>query len=215
MMKKLLTLTLSCAMLLTLSAGTSAQTLDASPAPTLDAGIKLGYASLTGDKSDAFDGAVSGGIFVNYDISPIFAVQGSWLWHKHDATEDANKVTNFLASESIGLPALTDVRLTMNDFDVNGKFSYVMPPVTPYLLAGFGLHYWKVDGKTIIGDFDRKQDETFWDFGINFGGGVAYDVTEQVTIGGEIVYTYIFDEFGDGYFNFLATASYGFSLGGM
>ena len=184
-----------------------------SSATTLDVGVKAGYATLTGDKNDAFDGALSGGLYVQYDYSPKFAIQGSWLWHKHDASEEANAVTNFLASEAIGLPALTDVRLTINEFDVNGKFTYTMPTVSPYLIAGFGLYYWKVDGKEIVGEFDRKSDETFWDFGINFGGGVSYDVNDKISVGGEIIYTYVFDEYSDGFFNFLLNASYGFSLG--
>ena len=101
----------------------------------------------------------------------------------------------------------------MNEFDVNAKLAYPMQPVTPYLLAGLGLYYWKIDGKEIVGEFDRKRDETFWDWGINFGGGASLPLTEEWTLGAEVIYTRVFDEFDDSFINWLLTASCRFTLG--
>ena len=71
----------------------------------------------------------------------------------------------------------------------------------------------ELDGKIIIlTDFDKTDEESFWDLAVNFGGGIDFTVTEQVNLGAEIVYSYIFGDFDDGLFNFLATASYGFSI---
>ena len=80
-------------------------TVAVSSATTLDVGVKGGYATLTGDKNDAFDGALSGGLYVQHDYSPTFAIQGSWLWHKHDATEEANAVSSTV---DIGTATATD-----------------------------------------------------------------------------------------------------------
>ena len=101
----------------------------------------------------------------------------------------------------------------MNQFDLNAYYKFPMETVTPYLLAGVGLDYWKVDWKRIVGTFSDSTDETFWDFGVNVGGGLDFAVTDQIKIGGEVIYTYVFDEYDGGFFNFLATGSYGFSTG--
>ncbi len=182
-------------------------------AQAVNVGVKAGYASPNGTFGDLFDGAMSGGLYGEYVYSPFLSFQGSWLWHKHDATEELTNLRNFVASETLGIEALTDTRLTMNELDVNAKLSYPMNPVTPYLLAGLGLYYWKLDGKEIVGEFDRKRDETFWDWGINFGGGATFPVTEQWSVGAEVIYTHVFDELDDSFINWLLSASYGFSLG--
>ena len=89
-----------------------------------------------------------------------------------------------------------------------------MEKVTPYLLAGVGFDYWKIDGKAIQGAFAASTDESFWDFGVNVGGGLDFAVAENVKIGGEITYSYIFDEFDSGLFNFVGSVAYSFSTGG-
>lgn len=204
-MKKVLAIALMGVALFGFSAGASAQ--------GIDGGVKLGYASLSGDWGDAFDGGFSGGVFLQNTFNPNVSLQVSWLWHRHKANDDLNALTNALTSVELGTAALSDVRLTMNQFDLNAYYRFPMETVTPYLLAGVGLDYWKLDWKAIVGQFDASTDETFWDFGVNVGGGLDFAVTEQIKIGGEIIYTYVFDEYDDGFFNFLATGSYGFSTG--
>lgn len=183
-------------------------------ANTLDLGVKAGYSNLAGDKNDAFKGGPAGGFFLNYEVSSYIGLQGSWLLHKHDATEDARAFQDFLASEAIGLPALTDATLTINQFDFNGRFSYPLKFVKPYVLAGVGFDYWKINGSTTVGEFQSKNEQAFWDMAINFGGGVSFKLSKRITIGGELIYTYIFDDYNDGFFNLMATLSYGFPTGG-
>lgn len=187
----------------------------AASAQDMEVGVKFGYSNVTGDHGDAFDGALSGGPYLTYFLTPNISLQGSWLYHKHDKDEDAQEALNALATESMNMAALTDLRLTMNEFDVNGRFYSPLPweGGRVFALAGVGLTYWKLDGKVIVlTDFDKTNEESFWDLAVNFGGGIDYAVTEQVKLGAEIVYTYVFGDFDDGLFNFLATASYGFSI---
>ena len=199
---------LAVALALTMILGFSATV----PAAGFDAGVKLGYATLAGDKGDAFDGAISGGLFGTYYVTPNIAVQGSWLYHKHDNSDDLQAGADFLFSLGFGRPTLSDIRLTVNEFDVNGIYFFPLEaPVRPYVLGGLGLYYSKVDYKVIQGIFDATTDDTFWDLGINLGGGLDYTITPQFKLGGEVIYSYVFDEFDGGFFNFLATASYAFS----
>jgi opacity protein-like surface antigen len=187
----------------------------AAPAQQMEAGIKFGYAAMTGDHGDAFDGALSGGPYLTYYLTPNISLQGSWLYHKHDKDENAQDALNALATENMNMAALTDLRLTMNEFDVTGRFYSPLPweGARVFALAGAGLTYWKMDGKVIVlTDFDKTEEESFWDLAVNLGGGFDYAVTEQVKLGAEIVYSYIFGDFDGGLFNFLATASYGFSV---
>ena len=203
-MKKFLALAVSCVALFGFAAGAGAQ--------GFDAGVKLGYADLAGDAGDAFDGAFAGGIYLNYSYNPNIAAQLSWLYHKHDQSDELNALTDFLASEELGVPALADIRLVMNQFDLNGIYKFPMNQLTPYVLAGVGLNYWKLDGKVIVGGFDAKDDESFWDFELNVGGGLNFAVTPQVKVGGEFIYTYVFDEFDEGTYSILGTISYGFAM---
>lgn len=204
-MKKFLVIAMACVTIFGFSAAAGAQ--------GFEAGAKLGYATLGGDKGDALDGAFSGGLFLGYNYNPNISTQLSWLWHRHKTSDDASAIANLLASAEFGTPTLADIRLTMNQFDLNATYSFPMEMVTPYLLAGVGLDYWKLDGKAIQGQFAAKTDETFWDFGVNLGGGLNFAVTEQIKIGGEVIYSYVFDEFDDSMWNFLVTGAYGFSTG--
>lgn len=203
-MKQCLILLLTCVLL--------SGAVSAASANTLDLGAKVGYSNLTGDKNDAFKGGPAGGFFLSYEVSPHVGFVGSWLVHRHNATDDAKAFADFLASEAIGLPALTDATLTVNQFDFNGKFSYPLRSVTPYLLGGIGVNYWKVNGRTAVGEFLSKNEKAFWDVGLSLGGGVSFALRERITVGGELIYTYIFDDYSDGFFNLLATLSYRFSL---
>lgn len=205
-MKKFLAVALTLAMVFGLSAAASAQ--------VFDAGVKLGYQTLMGDKGDVTDGALAWGLYGAYSFTPNVSLVGSWTYSKHKTEEDAAALANAFTSVVFGTPTLADVRLTMNQFDLNAQYRFALEKATPYLLAGVGLDYWKIDWKAIQGVFDASTDESFWDFGINVGGGLDFAVTPQVKLGGEIIYSYIFDEFDDGLFNFLATASYSFNTGG-
>jgi len=202
-MKKFLAVALTCTMLFGFSAVASAQ--------GFDAGVKLGYQTLTGDWGDAMDGAFAGGLYGAYSLSPNVSLVGSWTYSKHKTGDDASALANLFTSLALDAPTLADVRLKMNQFDINAQYRFPLEKVTPYLLAGVGLDYWKLDWKAIQGIFDAKTSESFWDFGINVGGGLDFTVAENVKIGGEITYSYIFDEYDSGLFNFVATASYGFS----
>ena len=204
-MKKFLAVALTGIALFGFAAGAGAQ--------GMEVGTKLGYASLSGDAGDAFDGAFAGGLYLNYNYNPNVAAQVSWMYHKHSQGDDLNALTDVLASVELGIPATADIRLVMNQFDINGIYKFPMETVTPYVLAGLGLNYWKLDGKVIVGQFDTKDDESFWDWELNVGGGLNFAVTEQVKIGAEFVYTYVFDEFDSGTYSALGTISYGF--GGM
>ena len=218
-MKKYLLGTAISAVILACSVTASAQGLVAvDHYLPFEAGIKAGYTTLTGDFGDAFDDAFSGGLYLNYNYLPSLTFQGSWIYHKHDNNEDAQEALDKIASKKLGMPALTDVRLTMNEFDVNAIYTIPvgMEGIRPYLLAGVGLYYWKLDGKTIIHtDFDKTEEDTFWDFGFDVGGGIDFVVAENVRVGGEITYDHVFDDFDSGIVNFLLTASYGFAVGGM
>jgi opacity protein-like surface antigen len=206
-MKKFLAVALTCTMLFGFSAAASAQ--------GFDAGVKLGYNTLTGDNGDAFDGAFSGGLYGMYHFTPNIALQGSWLYHKHDNSDDLQAAGDFLFSLGLGTPTLSDIRLTVNEFDLNGYYFFPLEaPVRPYILGGVGLYYSKIDFKAIQGAFSADTDDSFWDFGLNIGGGLDFAVTERVKIGGEIIYTYVFDELDGGFFNFLATIGYGFTTSG-
>jgi len=205
-MKKFLAVALTCAMLFGFSTAVSAQ--------GIDAGVKLGYQTLAGDAGDAFDGAFAWGLYGAYSINPNVSLVGSWTYSKHKTGDDASAIANLYASLELGTPTLADIRLTMNQFDINAQYRFPLEKVTPYLLAGVGLDYWKLDGKAIQGVFAASTDETFWDFGVNIGGGLDFAVTEQIKLGGEITYSYIFDEFDGGLFNFFGTISYGFSTSG-
>jgi len=68
-MKKFLTVALACTMLFGFSAVASAQ--------GIDAGVKLGYQTLTGDWGDAFDGAFAGGLYGAYSFTPNVSLVGS------------------------------------------------------------------------------------------------------------------------------------------
>jgi opacity protein-like surface antigen len=187
----------------------------AASAQDMEAGIKFGYAGMTGDYGDAFDGALSGGPYLTYYLTPNISLQGSWLYHKHDKDAQAQEALNALATETMDMAALTDLRLTMNQLDFNGRFYSPLPweGARVFALAGVGLTYWKLNGKVIVlTDFDKSEEESYWDLAVNFGGGFDFPVTEKVKLGAEIVYSYIFGDFEDGLFNFLATASYGFSI---
>ena len=205
-MKKILTVALACTMLFGFSAAASAQ--------GVDVGAKVGYQTLTGDWGDAFDGALAYGLYGSYSFNPNVSIVGSWTYSKHKTGDSASALANIFTSLALGTPTLADVRMKMNQFDINGQYRFPMEKVTPYLLAGVGLDYWKVDWKAIQGAFDASADESFWDFGVNVGGGLDFAVAENVKIGGEITYSYIFDEFDGGLFNFLATAAYSFSTSG-
>lgn len=181
-------------------------------AQAINVGVKGGYNFPMGTFSDAFDGALSGGLYAEYVYSPFLALQGGWLWHKHKASNDLQSLRDFLASAEEGEATLTDTRVTMNELNFNAKLSYPLNPVTPYVLGGLGLYYWKLHGKEIQDDFDRTRDNTYWDWGVNFGGGASFRVTEQWSLGGELVYTHVFDEFDDSFFNLLLTASYSFAV---
>ena len=187
----------------------------AASAQDMEAGVKFGYAGFTGDYGDAFDGALSGGPYLTYYLTPNISLQGSWLYHKHDKDAQTQEALNAIATETMDMAALTDLRLTMNQFDFTGRFYSPLPweGARVFALAGVGLVYWKLNGKVIVlTDFDKAEEESFWDLSVDFGGGIDFSVTEQVKLGAEIVYTYIFGDFEDGLFNFLATASYGFSI---
>ncbi len=187
----------------------------AASAQEMEVGVKFGYSNMTGDHGTAFDGALAGGPYLTYQLTPSISLQGSWLYHKHDNSDNAQEALDVIATENMDMAALTDLRLTMNEFDVNGHFYSPLPweGARVFALAGVGLTYWKLDGKVIVlTDFNKTEEESFWDLAVNFGGGLEYDVTEQVKLGAQIVYTYIFGDFDDGLFNFLATASYGFSV---
>jgi opacity protein-like surface antigen len=205
-MKKFIVIAMACVALFGFTATANAQ---------YEVGTKLGYADATGDWGDAFDGAFAGGLYLNYNVKPNVTIQGSWMWHRHKTNDDASAFLNAVSSLDLGLPSLADVRLTFNQFDINAYYKFPMDKVTPFVLAGVGLDYWKIDGKQIVGEFDTNTEETFWDFELNVGGGLDFKITEQVKLGGEIVYTYVFDEFDSGFWSYLATLSYGFGMGGM
>ena len=206
-MKKFLTVALACTMLFGFSAAASAQ--------GFDLGAKVGYQSLTGDWGDAFDGALAYGVYGSWGFNPNVSLVGSWTYSKHKTGDSASALANIFSSLALGTPTLADVRMKMNQFDVNAQYRFPMEKVTPYLLGGVGLDYWKIDGKAIQGAFSASTDESFWDFGVNVGGGLDFAVAENVKIGGEVTYSYIFDEFDGGLFNMVGTVSYGFATGGM
>jgi opacity protein-like surface antigen len=203
--KKFFVIAMACITIFGFSAAASAQ--------GFEAGAKLGYQTLNGDKGDALDGAFAGGLFLNYVFSPNVTLQGEWMWSRHKTSDDASAIANLLTSVEFGAPTLADIRLTMNQFDINAYYRFPLERVTPFLLAGVGLDYWKLDGKAIQGQFAAKTDESFWDFGVNIGAGLDFTVTEQIKLGGEAIYSYIFDEFDDSLWNFFVTGSYGFSTG--
>ena len=85
-MKKFLTVVLACTMLFGFSAAASAQ--------GFDAGVKLGYQTLTGDWGDAMDGAFAGGLYGAYGLSPNVSLVGSWTYSKHKTGDDASALAN-------------------------------------------------------------------------------------------------------------------------
>ena len=205
-MKKFLAVALTGAMLFGFSTAVSAQ--------GSDVGAKVGYQTLTGDWGDAFDGDVAWGVYGAYSINPNVSLVGSWTYSKHKTGDNADALTNIFSTLALGTPTLSDVRLKMNQFDINAQYRFPLEKATPYLLAGVGFDYWKIDWKAIQGAFSANTDESFWDFGVNVGGGLDFAVAENVKIGGEITYSYIFDEFDSGLFNFVGTISYGFNTSG-
>ncbi len=183
----------------------------AASAVEMDAGVKAGYTFLDGKAKDAFDDDLALGLYLNYNFTPTFTLQASWLWHKHSASDDLQALGDFVASTALNRNVLTDIRLTMNEFVLDGRINLSGGSVRPYLLAGLGLYYWTVDGKVITGQLAANDDESFWDFGLNAGVGIDFALSPQVGLGVEGTYTYVFDDFDEGYFNVLGTLSYFFT----
>jgi opacity protein-like surface antigen len=98
---------------------------------------------------------------------------------------------------------------TFNELTLNGVVNF-MPgeAFEPYVTAGGGV-YFTIGNVDAPGHGVFSEDST--DLGINGGAGVRFMVRENVSIGGELVYHYIFGDIDEGYLNLLATASYGFS----
>ena len=158
-------------------------------------GLKGGYAAGTGDFGDANDGAFAYGIFGEYGFSEMFAAQVALTRHVH---------------EGVDLPDGVRSDFSINALTLNGKVYFRPEGVRPYLSAGVGAYFWDYDFRSDLVNASYTDDNA--DFGVNGGGGIAFDVNPKVTLGVEVLYHYLTgDEWEDsGYVDVLGTISYGF-----
>lgn len=183
-----------------------------SPAAAADGalGLKLGYARPTGDLADSADGALAFGVYGSRNITRNFALQLSYLRHKHNLHDDT-RVFNLDEVET-NVPIISSKDLVINEFVFNGTFTFDTMWVKPYLLAGGGVYVWDATVKGSSVSTDGRLSSTSnstgsTDVGLNVGGGLHYMFAPNFSFGAEATYTYIYGDFDKGYFNFLGTLS--------
>ncbi|MDR3061006.1 MAG: porin family protein [Dysgonamonadaceae bacterium] len=82
----------------------------------------------------------------------------------------------------------------LNEWDVNLNVHYLFPiedKLTIYPVAGFLITHWSADLAINVGGLSISAAET--KFGINFGGGVQYNLTKTVFLKGELKYCFVSD----------------------
>lgn len=173
-------------------------------------GLKLGYVGPIGDFKDAADGAFGYGIYGQRNLGKNFAVQFSYLRHKHQLGDDS--VIFGQDQLELDIPSITSKKVTINDFVLNGTYTFNTSYVKPYLLGGIGVYLWDVEvkGNTVdsVGRLSSASNsKTSTDIGVNLGGGLHYMFTPNFSFGAEAVYTYVSGDFDEGFYSVLATLS--------
>jgi opacity protein-like surface antigen len=177
-------------------------------------GAKLGYSSPTGDFGTDFDGGFVYGLFGEVAYSDWLSLEGSLVRHTHDESEEGLGdlfPMNLLMSMFPGIGEEHfggETRLNLNEITVNAKFYFPVEGFRPYLTAGVGAYFWKLE-------VENLGDSTETDFGINGGGGVLFPVTERVYIGADARYTRVYtqiaaDEQSLTFWNLTGLIAYGF-----
>lgn len=154
------------AALLVLAAGGQALALQ------LDAGLRLGYVNPTGDLGDDFDGGMSVGLAGEVVSGDFLAVEAALsraeLDMKRAGAEEAEMEKWLL--------------------ELNGKV-YFMPEskeLHPFVKGGIVTDFWDVDA------LDRDGTN----FGLDGGVGLSFNLTENLSLGGEAAYYYVWSDRG-------------------
>ena len=173
-------------------------------------GVKLGYVGPIGDFRDTADGALGYGLYGQRHLGKNFSVQFSYLRHKHQINDDASIFG--LDDLDLNIPSVTSKKVTINDFVLNGIYTFNTRYVKPYVLAGVGVYLWDVEvkGNTVdsVGRLSSASNSrTTTDGGVNIGGGLHYMFTPNFSFGAEAVYTYVGGDFDEGFYSVLATLS--------
>lgn len=155
-------------------------------------GAKLGYSNPMGDIGDVFDGAITIGAYGEQEVIPDLAIEATLLHHKHDGP------SLFIVT--------TD--LTINELTLNAKYYFPIDRFKPYVTGGLGLYLWEASAGA--GGFTLGGDDGT-DLGINFGGGVSFDMTSHVALNADIRYHKVMGVFDGDYLNIIFGAAYKFT----
>ena len=106
-----------------------------------------------------FDDAWGLNVFGGYRLMRYFALEGNFNWYDDFESDSFN----------------VDVEIWTLMVDVKGMYPVYNDRLVPYLRAGVGY----MDAEANAGSFDADDE----DFAINFGGGLDYYVTDQISLG--------------------------------
>ena len=171
----------------------------------VDLGIRGGLSQATfyGDDvaSNDFRPGFTGGVFLNYQVNDVFAIQPEVLYSVRGAKNHFSETTS---------PDLNDVRVRQDviEIPVLFKLSAPLSPITPRLYAGPALAF--ITNSEIDGaDADDAFTDT--DFGGVVGGEIAYALNKgplsEIAIDGR--YNLGFTELGDvGDFEAVSTSAF-------
>lgn len=152
--------------------------------------------------SDFFGSGIDFGAHINYGIIPELSLQAGFRYSFFKMDDEANGDPDnepYLNTPQVYLDAILNLASFFNNPD--NAFN-------PYVKAGAGIYFWKITEDGVGGDaieLGNGDDLSKTSLGINFGLGVEYFATPNVSIFAEGLYDYIFtkdeDKFGDDFSN--------------
>jgi opacity protein-like surface antigen len=214
--------------------------LTASAVPSFAGAWEYEFGGRVGGVAPAGDldaSAYAWGFFASREVADNFSLQLGYLRHVHDMGKGPNDFVSRAKADIETFYNLTDSIAEVNDITLSGKYSFKGKRWVPFISGGVGVYAWNltVTGTESISEtsttvtspqdpnehdvtetresvvlLERETTDYYADFGVNLGGGVAYKLSKQLALGGEINYTHVFGDFDEGYFNILVTLSSGF-----
>jgi len=211
--------------------------LAAGPAAAQDKPVTLNIGGgFTGVYGDGADHIGNGGNFVLgvlVKTSPVFGIQGEYGWNGMKQKQLFINVSPTPVAGGVPTDFFADANMQYGD--VNAVINpHTSGKLAPYFLAGLGVYYRPVTISTPSVGFATVCDPYWYvcypaavpveqivgkrsstDFGMNFGGGVNFKMTDHSAIYLEVRYHYIWGPSIDPQVNPLATGSAAKSANGQ
>jgi opacity protein-like surface antigen len=127
---------------------------------------------------------------------------------------DFDYLSDFESDETLnvsGLPVDTDGEVDIITYMAVAKFTCVLEPLKPFIVAGGGLMNADIDLKASTPDFSASDSDSESEPCVKLGLGADFFVNEVLSIGIEGSYVWGFQDLDDiGYYNFTAGVGYHF-----